>query len=119
MHITRKLFYRRAHHEDAHSVDRPEKLDAYSGCLEDRIIVRPLLAQAVVRGFEIPSLPTTRTKQGIPQKWRLPSRRRAVRKRKIDPALFGVGLRYQSALLYFVGDSVSANFAGKPPHRAL
>jgi hypothetical protein len=44
---------------------------------------------------------------------------RAVRIRKIDPALFGVGLRYQSALLYFVGDSVSVNFAGKPAHRAL
>jgi hypothetical protein len=44
---------------------------------------------------------------------------RAVRKRKIDPALFGVGLQHQSALLYFVGDSVSANFAGKPARRAL
>jgi hypothetical protein len=42
-----------------------------------------------------------------------------VQKRKIDPALFGVGLRYQSALLYFVGDGLSANFAGKPAHRAL
>jgi AraC-like DNA-binding protein len=33
--------------------------------------------------------------------------------------LFGLGLRHQSALLYFVGDCVSAKFARKPTHRVI
>jgi hypothetical protein len=36
-----------------------------------------------------------------------------------ETAPIGLGLRHQSALLYFVADCVSANFVGKPTHRVV
>jgi hypothetical protein len=75
--------------------------------------------KAVVRGLGIPLFTNYSNETRNLVKMEVSIAPALFGKRKIDPALFGVGLQHQSALLYFVGDSVSANFAGKPAHRAL